>query len=157
MPLKLRCSLTHRLRQTLTLLWLVTVPIYGVAMFAQMSDEELIRRSDLIVVGEWVGQSPLRLPGSSQTLSVGAIRVTEVLKGPKEQGVALVITNSPDAPRSNSDMRYQRGDRGLWLLRANPDGSGLYFADHPQRYQAEDSADERVKTLRQLIRNKLRQ
>ena len=34
-------------------------------MWAQMSDEELLTRSDLIVMGEWVGQSePLTLGGT---------------------------------------------------------------------------------------------
>lgn len=120
-------------------------------MFAQMSDDELIRRSDLIIFGEWTGQSPVRLPGATQALEVGAIRIAEVLKGPKTQTLALVITSMPDAPRSSSDIHYQRGDRGLWLLRAHPDGNGLYLADHPQRFVAEKNGTARIEILRRLL------
>lgn len=58
-------------------------------MFAQMSDEELIRSSDLIVVGEWVGQSSLLVSAAAKPLEVGALAITKVLKGTPGQSLAL--------------------------------------------------------------------
>lgn len=120
-------------------------------MFAQMSDEELIRRSDLVVIGEWVGQSPLQLAGTNEKLVLGAIAISEIVKGPPGSSLALVAINPADAPRSGDDLAYQRGDRGMWLLRQRPGSTGIYLADHPQRFVAAPRNNARIEALRRSI------
>jgi hypothetical protein len=138
-----------------SVLW-AALPGLSHAMFARLSDEELISRSELIVVGEWLGQSAVgaaALGERTPRLDLGAIAIAEVLKGPATQTVALVATpaaNAANTARSGSDVAHKRGERGLWLLRAKPGApAGIYLADHPQRFEA-DAA--RIEALRRLLK-----
>jgi len=121
-------------------------------MFAQMSDEELIRRSDLIVVGEWVGQSGVVVSETAGPLELGAISIAEVLKGAPGQSLALVATVAPGAPRTGDDVTYRRGDKGVWLLRLRQGSAkGIYLADHPQRFIPEAGGAAHIAALRRLM------
>jgi hypothetical protein len=121
-------------------------------MFASMSDDELIQRSDLIVIGEWVGQSSLQWSNTTARIELGAVSIGEVLKGPAGLTLALVAAPLSGGPRSGADVIYRRGDRGLWLLRARPGmNSGVYLADHPQRFVAEGSGSGRIDALRKKL------
>jgi len=119
-------------------------------MFAQMSDEELIRRSDLIILGEWVGQTPLQIAGTAENLVLGAIVISEVVKGPSANSIALIAIAPAAAPRSGDDLSYRRGNRGMWLLRQRPGSTGLYLADHPQRFVSAHDNGVRIETLRRI-------
>lgn len=122
-------------------------------MFARLSDEELIIRSELIVMGEWMGQSAVgatALGESAPRLDLGVVAISEVLKGSAVQTVALVATPSAGAARKSSDLPHKRGERGLWLLRAKVGAPvGIYLADHPQRFEL-DAA--RIEVLRHLLK-----
>lgn len=120
-------------------------------MWASLSDDELIRGSDLIVMGEWQGQTALSAP-SVPEISIGVIAISEVWKGAGAPAFALVALPSGNMPRSSSDRVFRRGDRGLWLLRLRPDGQGLYLADHPQRFVPSAGGEQRIRQLRQLIK-----
>lgn len=116
-------------------------------MFAPMSDEELIRHSDLVIVGEWLGQTSLAI--DSTRLELGVIRIGEVLKGSPGAAVALVPCPAPDAPRSSSDLRFKRGDAGVWFLRNHPRIAGAFVLDHPQRFVVGPPA--RIDALRRQL------
>ena len=121
-------------------------------MWVQLSDDELIQRSDLVVLGAWVGQTEVSLSAAAGSLALGVIAITEVLKGPPAQGIALVVVPSRDAPRSSSDIAYRSGDRGLWLLRQRPGAeSGLYLADNPQRFVPAATGAARIDSLRRAL------
>lgn len=125
-------------------------------MWVAMTDEELLRQSDLIVVGAWIAPSELT-PGSvtaaasaaAGRMALGGVAVSEVLKGPPGLKQALVLTIPPNAPRSSSDLVRRSGDQGLWLLRLQPGASaGVYLADHPQRFE---TRPDKIAALRQLV------
>lgn len=119
-------------------------------MWAGLGDEELVRSSDLIVMGEWQGQTTLASsPGAAQ--EIGVIVISEVHKGAGNPAFALVALPASKAPRSSNDPDYRRGDRGLWLLRARPDSRGLYLVDHPQRFVSVVGGESRIRQLRRLI------
>ena len=120
------------------------------AMWAGLSDEELVRSSDLIVVGEWQGQTPFA-SASAQEIEIGVITIQEVLKGVGKPAFALVALPAASLPRSSTDPDYRRGDRGLWLLRARPGSKGLYVIDHPQRFVPAADGEARIRQLRRLI------
>ncbi len=149
--LRTGCGIVSALLRTGLLMLAVLMPTQGVAMFAQMSDEELVRRSDLVVVGEWIGQSRVQLAAGGGPLELGAVTITEVLKGVPGQTLALVATVAGDAPRSSSDMAYRRGDRGLWLLRLRQGSTGIYLADHPQRFIPDAGGAARIEALRKIM------
>lgn len=140
------------LRRTLLLTMASGAAPGAAAMWAQMSDEELIRSSVLIVNGEWVGQTPATQRGQAIAGDIGVVAVSEVLKGPPGSALALVAVAGAGTPRSSSDIAFRRGDRGLWLLRAH--GSGpidLLAADHPQRFVPAGSGAPRIAALRRLL------
>lgn len=146
------CAIVSRVVCAGAVVVAVLLPVQGAAMFARMSDEELIRRSDLIVIGEWVGQSSVQVADTSAPLELGAVAIAEVLKGAPAQSLVLVATAAADAPRTGDDITYRRGDRGVWLLRLRPGGGkGIYLADHPQRFVPEAGGAARIEGLRRLI------
>lgn len=114
-------------------------------MWAPMSNDELVRSSDLIVFGQWMGQTALEVPAAGGTAPIavafGVIAVEQVYKGQAGLGPVLVATRSPTALRSSDEINYRAGQRGLWLLRRKPGdlstgSAGLFLADHPQRFVA---------------------
>lgn len=75
------------------------LPQTGATMWARYTDDELLQRSELVVLGSWVGQSELGGLGGGARLRLGAIAVQEVLKGAAST-LALVVVPGSDAPRS---------------------------------------------------------
>ncbi len=124
-------------------------------MWAQMSDEELVASSELIVLGEWLGQTQVALEGSKSGEGVGVVAVTEVLKGSREPGFALVQRPTTGSLRSSSELNFERGQKGLWLLRAKGGATqGIYLADHPQRFVSANADPARITALRRVIARK---
>jgi len=110
----------------------------GGSIRARMTLEELVDRSDLIVVGQLAAIAPL--PSSSSDL--GTIRVEEVLlaKGKPAEPVreAGLVLPSTRGLRSSDQVFYKVGQRGIWFLRNAPGTApGEYLADDPQRLVAE--------------------
>lgn len=112
--------------------------VVGGGIRAQMTLEELVERSDLIVVGQLASIDPM--PASEQDL--GTIRVEDVLfakptpaEPVREAGVVLPSTRGL---RSSDQVFYRVGQRGIWFLRTAPgSAAGRYLADNPQRLMAE--------------------
>ena len=120
-------------------------------MWAKLTDPELVAKSQLIVRGELVEVKRLPPKEGAPPIWVGEIRIESVLKGPGELGEALLVLPSPDGPRSSTDLGYREGHRGLWFLRVRPpEGSGLYLADHPQRFVPHSKAA-RIRELEKAI------
>ncbi|HRP27810.1 MAG TPA: hypothetical protein PLG77_05210 [Burkholderiaceae bacterium] len=121
-------------------------------MWARLSDGELIAGSDLIVMGEWLGETQVAFEGMTRTQGVGVVAISEVLKGQRGPGFVLVERPGAGALRSSSDPSFERGQKGLWLLRAKPGGAqGIYLADNPQRFVSESGDPGRIATLKRLI------
>jgi hypothetical protein len=124
------------------------------AMWVKLSEAELVDQSDLIVSAELIGETHLQLSPDQPKLTVGVLRVGEVLKGDPSQTVALLALPSPEAPRSSADILYRRGQRGLWLLRRqSPKSQGIYLANHPQRFIPASRTDE-VNAIRAVLRSR---
>ncbi|MDE2600245.1 MAG: hypothetical protein KGL40_11550 [Rhodocyclaceae bacterium] len=118
-------------------------------MWAPLSDEELLRSSDLIVMGEWQGQ--VAFSAGSSDMEVGVVLVNEAWKGGTPAFVLIALPASRTL-RSSSDMTFRRGDRGLWLLHLQPGSKGLYLVDHPQRFVPSTGGEQRMRQLRQLLK-----
>lgn len=105
-------------------------------MWVQMTEAELIRGSNLIVVGEWLGQAPLHLSKDRAAVAVSVIVVHQVLKGPQGTDIVFVAGLAARQPVSSTDLHVERGDRGIWFLRLRDplDPAGPYVVDHPQRF-----------------------
>lgn len=104
-------------------------------MWAPLSDEELLKTSDLVVLGEWAGQTPMTTAGQPAGRDLGVILVKEIFRGPTTLTLVLVSAPRLSGLRSSEDITYARGASGLWFLRKYPGGPvDLYAADHPKRF-----------------------
>ncbi|MFO1252793.1 MAG: hypothetical protein U1E77_17030 [Inhella sp.] len=121
------------------------------AMWAPLRDAELLRDSDLIGLGMWLGQTQLQTGPQAAPLDLGVLQFSELWKGPLGLRLALVRSRAAQAPRSSSDLVFQPGQQGLWLLRLEPGAQGLYRCDHPQRFVP--AGDARIELLRRLWQN----
>jgi len=123
------------------------------AMWAELSDAELVERSPLIVAGTIVGTTRLGLPAGAGALTVGVIRVDAVYKGSPDGEVVLIALPTPrPGVWSSGEITYRPGQDGLWFLRPRGQGTaGLYLADHPQRFVERARMDATLERLRPLL------
>jgi hypothetical protein len=116
------------LRQTLVLVlvFLCLGASLASGYWAPLSPEELLAKSELIVLGE--------LTASDVEGDFGVIRVDEVLKGDSLDSVPL---GGRSALVHSAMVTYKVGQKGLWFLRrAQVPANPVYLADHPQRFEA---------------------
>lgn len=148
-----RNALVQGLLRFMCLLGLAAVASESSAMWARLTDSELLQQSDAIVIGEIIGQTEIVLANPTARLTLAVIRVDEVLKGDKRATLVLLETPSGAQPRSSSDIRYGKGQNGVWFLRLRSKSeSGVYRADHPQRFQSINEAAPLIKVLRDQSR-----
>ncbi|MER2518523.1 MAG: hypothetical protein ABTR92_19360 [Candidatus Accumulibacter phosphatis] len=146
--------ISHRslawVRPILCCLLLLVVCLDAVAMWARMSESELLERSDLVVSGTLIGHSPVRTAGEDMVLAV--IRIDTVYKGAAGQLVAFLVLPAADRPLSSSDLHYRVGQSGLWFLRQRSAAErGLFLADHPQRFTPSASASAQIEFLQKRL------
>jgi hypothetical protein len=119
-------------------------------MWEKLSDADLLAQSDVIVRGEHVGLTRLEMAGAP-ALTLAGVRVRERYKGP-ELTLALVVQPPKEGPVSSTDIRHPQGADGLWFLRARTGGpSGLFAADHPQRFVSEKQEPKRFAELLAMV------
>lgn len=123
------------------------------AMWVKLSDSELIEKSDVIITAELIGQTQVDI--NRVKLVIGVLKVEEVLKGDKNQAVTLLALPSTEGPRSSTDILYKDGQKGLWFLREQKteSGTGIYLADHPQRFLSIEHSGDKIKALREMLNN----
>lgn len=117
-------------------------------MWAALDDETLVASSDLIVIGEWQAPNPASAAENLQ----GRIVVSAVLKGRQGLTAIPVAHSAGKGLRSSNDLVFRTGDQGLWLLRRAPGQTDAYLIDHPQRFVPAAGGEQRIRTLKQLIR-----
>jgi hypothetical protein len=121
------------------------------AMWVRMSDEDLVKASQVIVKATLVEIKTIDLQGAKGSSRLGTLRVEKTYKGvPELTDIQLAL---PPEPRlhSSTDIIYQTGQTGLWFLREQEAGSGLYLADHPQRFWP-NTEEERLAGLLEALR-----
>ncbi len=131
---------------------LTIISMEAVGMFARYSETELIKSSDLIVVGTLIGRTTLQLGTDTGQLSVGVIVIEDQLKGAQDESIALLLLPSENKALVSETIAYKIGQQGLWFLRPrDPVARGLYVADHPQRFEPMEGIVERVADMKSLV------
>ena len=106
------------------------------AMWAKMSDCELINNSVLIVQAEFVGKAKVQLSNYLTPTEAGVLKVSKVFKGKVE--LADILIDQPKSSSgviSSSDIIYKKGQKGVWFLAEGKDtDSGIYYANNPQLF-----------------------
>lgn len=105
------------------------------AMWAQISDQELFKASELVVMAKLVEKTEVLVIEGKPRLSLGILQIEEVIKGNPQAKFVLLQMPSSDSPISSSDIIYRKNAQGLWFLRRrNTKDVGVYLADSPQRF-----------------------
>ncbi len=124
------------------------------AMFAPLSDRELIDASTLVVQAEFLGQTEVQFGAAGASMSVGVLMVQEALKGGLQGRIVLLALPSSAKPMSSSDILYRTGQTGLWFLHLPPNATkGIYLADHPQRFISSVSGRAKIDSFKLLLRD----
>lgn len=136
------------------ILCLILLPITSYGSWAEFSDIELVNQSDVIVNAELIGQTQVTI--NQFKYVIGVLKVEGVLKGDKNQAVILLALPSTEGPRSSIDIFYENGQNGLWFLREQKakGETGMYLADHPQRFVSEKQADAQIAIIRNILKDK---
>ena len=125
----------HRIAVSTLATALMFVSIGAQALWARLSESELIDTSGLIVVGTLTEITSETNPSDGQARSFGVIEIDRVLKGDPATKTARLNRPRPGAFISSSDIIYKVGQKGLWYLRLlEPQSAAVYAADHPQRF-----------------------
>ena len=73
---------------------------------------------------------------NDRTFDVGAIKVSQVLKGPEAlKEVRLMWPSKANKARMSTDILFNQGQQGDWILYPDKKEKGVYWASYPSDYQ----------------------
>ena len=142
-------SLTNFRVPFLGILLLALVANSSYAMWAGIPDTQLVK-SPLIVKASYLGRTTLTL--NKEQLQLGVLKVTETLKGNKQNVVLIRLRISPaNSPRSSNEISFQLDQKGMWFLERDNKMEGIYEIKHPQRFIPEQQFKRRLPTILKLL------
>ena len=118
----------------------------GWTMWAKMSDGELVTRATLIVSAELLGKT-LITTGDGQAYYLGVLSVSRVYKGDEDVTIVLLELPKKTGLRSSSDIFYEVGQAGLWLLQQQRVDSGIYMTTSPDSFWSIGQEQRLLKTI----------
>jgi len=142
-------SLTNYRMPFLGILLLALVSNSSYAMWAGIPDTQLVK-SQLIVKASYIGTTTLTL--NEEQLQLGVLKVTETLKGNKQDVVLIRLRISPaNSPRRSDEISFQLDQKGIWFLERDNQREGIYEIKHPQRFIPEQQFKSRLPTILKLL------
>lgn len=117
------------------------------AAWAGMTDQELIKQSDVIIKASFIGKTIVKFPGIPKKRLLGILKIEHVYKGDPADVVLLSLPLRPSNVSVSTDISHAVGKNGLWFLRLHDESEGIYLTDHPQRFW---SLDQQAKLLQLL-------
>jgi len=121
------------------------------AMWARMTDAELVESSQLIVMATYVGKADVALNVGGEILHLGVLDVGNTLKGNQREVVFLQLPRLEGVLRKSDDIFFHPGQKGLWFLREVSQQEGIYVIDNPQRFVPKETVDNRMDSLLKLL------
>jgi len=121
------------------------------AMWAGMSDAELVEKSVLIVKATYIGSTQISVDKHGKVLKLGVLAVEETLKGDTQQMLLLHLPVLTGGPQRSDAILFRPGQKGLWFLKKSGLYEGSYLVDHPQRFIPVHYMNRRIGTLRKLL------
>jgi len=123
------------------------------AMWVGMSDAELVKSSELIVTGSFIGNTSVYITADNKNLNLGVLKVENTFKGQKSDIVLIRLPyqHRPGSPQKSDDLFYKAGQSGLWFLKADSHNKGIYLADHPQRFVPAMQLESKLQAIDKLL------
>jgi len=112
-------------------------------MWAKATPKTIIQNSALIIEAELIHSFTTDINHQSTTL--GLLSIKRYYKGVVNQSLITIQLPNRSSPILSTDIHYQLGTSGLWLLNLN--SKGLLSANHPQRFISMDKASAILKLL----------
>jgi len=141
------------MKTKLTIAFGVMVASAAIASWIDLSLEKVIQQSHVVVIGEITHVTAADPPkdGIMYQYDVADITVKEVLfnnltnrvVAPK-QNLPLSMPSVKNRARMSTDIRYEVGARGIWILELR---DGTFWATYPKDYQPMSSEKE----IRQIV------
>ena len=73
---------------------------------------------------------------NNRTYDVGAIKVQQVLKGPKTLKEVKLMWPGPAPFALSTDIKFRKGQEGVWILYPDKEEKDVYWASFPTDYQS---------------------
>lgn len=112
--------------------------------------EDVVQGSPLVVVGEI--KRIKTAPRSRYAYDTAFIKVERILKNsglktPQEAGekIPLAMPSINNRNRTSTDIRYQKGQRGVWILEFH---KGKFWATYPKDFQDVEQEKEIVEIIK---------
>lgn len=121
------------------------------ASWAAVPLEILADEADVIVEGKVVEIADAGFNVGTRPYDVAVVEITTVLKNLSGKQIKQVRVAQPAKSMIglSTDIRYQVGQSGIWMLVADSDAKrNAYWASHPSQYQAVAKKDELTKLLK---------
>ncbi len=113
--------------------WLV-VP-QAQASWAYVPLEIRMAGAKCIVVGK-IDRIVDGIERNNRTYDVGAIKVRQVLKGPKTLKEVKLMWPGPAPFALSTDIKFRKGQEGVWILYPDKEEKDVYWASFPTDFQA---------------------
>ena len=141
--------LTNDRMPFLGILLLALVANSSYAMWAGIPDTQLVK-SPLIVKARYIGTTTLTL--NKKQLQLGVLKITETLKGGKQDVVLIRLRISPaNSPRNSNEISFQLNQKGMWFLERDNQRRGVYEIKHPLRFIPEQQFKNRLPSILKLL------
>ena len=123
------------------------------AIWKDVTSEEMIEQSIIILQGALIGTARLSLEDKSEILNLGIIQISEVLKGKNEKGVALIVIRSENKSVASTQLKFVIGQKGIWILDlySTPEND-LYVVNHPQKF-IPSKEKEKIRKIKYLLQH----
>jgi len=126
------------------------LPIGSSAMWARMTDAELIKQSNIIIKATYIGSSTIRV--NNKELHLGVLHIEETLKG-NQQGVVFIRLGSTAKgfPKRSDEISFKLNQKGMWFLEKNIEQEGVYIINRLDRFIPEEQFKNRLPALFKLL------
>ncbi len=122
------------------------------AMWTGMTDIELVKNSELIITGSFIGSTPVYITADKKRLNLGVLKVEKTFKGKKSDIVLIRVTDQAGLPQRSDILIYKTGQTGLWFLKEDRHNKGIYLVDHPQRFVPARLQERKLQAIDKLLK-----
>lgn len=120
--------------QLTALLALLFLTQSSAADWAAITKQSLIN-ADLIVYGQYIGQSTLKIQHQGLPVNLGVLQVAKTFKGSYNAPIVFIKRYNLKGPFRSDMLHFNIGQSGLWFLNLVPNTEGIYQITHPSQFK----------------------
>jgi len=134
----------------LSIFLIALLPISSSAMWARMTDAELIKQSSLIAKASYIGANTITL--NKKKYRLGILKIEDTLKGEQQEVVFIRLPIiRKGLPQRSDEIHFTPDQKGLWFLEKFIEQEGIYIINRPDRFIPEEQFKNRLPALFKLL------